>query len=727
MNGNYVVSRRLIYGLLFGGAVGCSQRSDGSGRSLESRSYAMRSNGGGADDGNAGNSQCRPKGDPPSPPQPAPPPACLPSEQDPGKDRGGHRDGQDGKDDGKDDDRDLRGDEGCDSDHGKKDKRPNILLLIADDMGYSDIHAFGGEIDTPSLDALVGDGRLLTNHHSGTVSAIARAMLMSGTDHHLVGEGTMGVPGDERKGLPGYEGYLNDQSLSVAELLQDAGYHTYIAGKWHLGSGISGSPASLGKSPDQWGFEHSYTLLGGGANNHFAHEAAGSKNFSSDGVYVQPGQPGQPGGTGGTPEVFYSTDFYTQKLMAWIDEHHDDGTPFFAFGAYTSPHWPLQVPEPWLSQYKGKYDQGYDPLKAARIERMKCLGVLPEDFVPSAGLPETLAQSPASANWFKPGAKNISAIHDLDDGYVDYRDGVVTKNWSSLTDLEKKAQARYMEIYAGMVANLDHNIGLLIQHLKDIGEYDNTFIMFHSDNGAEGWSLAGPGDPKTTDEGNAAAGVYETLGADNGLQFAKSIKYGRRWAEVSAAPFAQFKGGQGEGGLSVPAIVHLPKQHKRMRAITGFTHIEDEAPTFLELAGVSPPTQPAPANIDPNTGKDLNAGKVIYKNRYVYPMTGSSLLPYLADKHNHAGPVRARSFGTESYGRAAIYSQDGQWKARWTEPPFGPMDGHWQLFHVATDRAEMVDRSSEFPDLVADLFLQWQSYMTSVGGVEPNMPYYAFY
>lgn len=708
--------------------MGCSQSGDGSGRSLESRNYAMSSNGR-TDDGKVGDPQCH--GDPPTPPQPPAPPACLPSEEDPGKDRGRGHGRDDGRAEGRGDDRELRDDErgeqDCDGQHGKKDKRPNILLLVADDMGYSDIHAFGGEIDTPNLDALVGDGRLLTNHHSGTVSAIARAMLMSGTDHHLVGEGTMGAPSDERKGLPGYEGYLNDRSMSVAELLQDAGYHTYVAGKWHLGSGLVGSPATMGKSPDQWGFEHSYTLLGGGAGNHFAHEAAESKNYSADGVYAQPGQPGQPGGEGGTPAVFYSTDFFTQKLIEWIDAHHDDGKPFFAFGAYTSPHWPLQVPEPWLSMYKGKYDQGYEPIKTARIERMKCLGIIPEDFVPSPGLPETLTQSAASANWMKPGAKYINAIHDLDDGYVDYRGGVITKNWSSLTELEKKAQARYMEIYAGMVANLDHNIGLLIQHLKDIGEYDNTFIMFHSDNGAEGWSLAGAGDPKATDEANAAAGVYETLGADNGKTAAKSIKYGRRWAEVSAAPFSEFKGGQGEGGLSVPAIVHLPKQHKRMRAITGFTHIEDEAPTFLDLAGVSPPSEPAPPNIDPATGKDLNAGKVIYKGRYVYPMTGVSLLPSLKDKHNHAGPARLRSFGTESYGRAAIYSQDGQWKARWTEPPFGPMDGHWQLFHLPTDRSEMLDRSAEYPELVADLFLQWQSYMTSVGGVEPNMAHYAYY
>jgi arylsulfatase A-like enzyme len=610
----------------------------------------------------------------------------------------------------------------------KKDKRPNILLIVADDMGYSDIHAFGGEIDTPNLDALVGDGRILTNHHSGTVSAIARAMLISGTDHHLVGEGTMGAPTDERKGLPGYEGYLNDRSLSVAELLQDAGYHTYIVGKWHLGSGIVGSTSSLGKTPDQWGFEHSYTLLGGAAANHFAHEPAGSKNYTEDGTYVQPGQPGQPGGSGGTPAVFYSTDFYTQKLIQQIDDHHGDGHPFFAFAAYTSPHWPLQVPEPWLSMYHdGRYDQGYDVLREARVTRMQALGIIPPWFVPSTGMPETLTQSPASANWNTPAAKYISAIHGLDDGYVDYRAGVVTKNWASLTDLEKKAQARYMEIYAGMVANLDHNIGLLIQHLKDIAEYDNTFIMFHSDNGAEGWSLGGAGDPKTIDEANAADGVYQTLGTDNGLQTAKTVKYGRRWAEVSAAPFAQFKGSQGEGGLSVPAIVHLPKQHKSMPTLIGFTHVMDEAPTFLELAGVAPPTEPAPPNIDPVTGINLNAGRVVYKNRYVYPITGISFLSSLSDKHNIFGARRPQSFAGESYGRAMIFSQDGQWKARWTEPPFGPMDGHWELFYIAIDRGERLDLSPYLPTVVDALFQQWQSYMTSVGGVEPLMPSYIFY
>ncbi|HEY3667151.1 MAG TPA: sulfatase-like hydrolase/transferase, partial [Polyangiaceae bacterium] len=352
-----------------------------------------------------------------------------------------------------------------------KVRQPNILYIMADDLGYSDIHALGGEIDTPNLDALISNGRILTNHHAGTVSAITRSMLISGTDHHLVGEGTMGAPNDERKGLPGYEGYLNDSSLSLAELLKDAGYHTYMAGKWHIGSGIAGGATTSGKTPDQWGFEHSYALLGGAASNHFAHEAAGSKNYTQDGAYVQPGQPNQPGGTGGTPAVFYSTDFYTQQLISDIDSNKDDGKPFFAYAAYTSPHWPLQVPEPWLSKYRGRYDQGYDAIRAARIARLQSLGIIPYSWTPHPALPETLTRPAASANNGTAAAKYLSAVHAAADGFDDYGAGFVNKSWSSLSDLEKKSQARYMEIYAGMVSNLDSNIGLLIQHLKDIGAY----------------------------------------------------------------------------------------------------------------------------------------------------------------------------------------------------------------------------------------------------------------
>jgi arylsulfatase len=578
-------------------------------------------------------------------------------------------------------------------------KRPNILYIMADDLGYSDIAAFGGEIETPNLDALAGDGRLLTNHHTGTVCAITRAMLISGTDHHLVGEGTMGAPRDERRGLPGYEGYLNDSALSVAQLLRDGGYHTYMAGKWHLGAGEQGK----GKTPDQWGFERSYALLPGAARNHFGHEPDGARNYSEDGRFVQPG----PG--------FYSTDFYTQKLIGYIDAQRGDGKPFFAYAAYTSPHWPLQVPEPWLSKYKGRYDAGYDAIRLARIDRMKKLGIIPADFKPYAGLPETLTQPPASANSGKPQARYVNAINGAAQGYTDHGPGRVVKNWDSLSPLEKKAQARYMEIYAGMVSNLDHNIGLLIQHLKDIGEYENTYIMFQSDNGAEGWPVDGGADPKASDEANAAPGVYEKLGTDQ----LKRVQYGLRWAEVSAAPFRNVKGASHEGSVSTPLIIKLPGQHGQQPILRDYTYVTDNTATFLALAGIQAPSQAARPDIDPITGKDRNQGKVVYGQRNVYPVSGTSLLPLLQGARTGQRGLPAAD---ESYGRGYVFSADGRWKAVWTEPPQGPADGHWQLYDLRTDRGENHDIAAQHPDVVAQLVQQWKGYMTQVGGVEPLRP-----
>ena len=587
--------------------------------------------------------------------------------------------------------------------------KPNILFIMADDLGYSDIHALGGEIETPNLDALIGTGQILTNHHAGTVSAITRSMLVSGTDHHLVGEGTMGAPNDERAGLPGYEGYLNDRALSIAQLLADGGYHTSIAGKWHLGNGTLTAPAQ-GFTPERWGFERSYVLLGGAASNHFTHEAAGSKNYAEDGQYRQPGQPGQPGG--------YSTELYSKQLIKYIDEHHGDGRPFFAYAAYTSPHWPLQVPEPWLSQYRGRYDEGYDAVQQARVLRLKGLGIIPSTLVPYPGDPDALAPAPASTNDGTASAAYANAVHGAADGYVDYHGGLVNKKWESLTAGERKAQARYMEIYAGMVSNLDYHIGILIQHLKDIGEYDRTFIMFQSDNGAEGWPIAA--DPLATDEANAAPGVFENLGADPGLQNARNLKYGLRWAAVSATPLAQVKGQFGEGGFSVPAFVRLPGQTSAAPPLRAFTHVTDNTATFLALAGVKPPTTAAPPAVDPKTGVDKNQGKVVYFGRNVYPVTGQSLLPFLG--RLPAAPVHTTPFGEESYGRAAVFSADGKWKARWTEPPFGPADGHWELFDIVNDRGEVTDRSLENPAVVAGLVKDWKAYMSRVGGVEPLRP-----
>ena len=614
---------------------------------------------------------------------------------------------------------------------------PNILYIVADDLGYSDIHAFGGEIKTPNLDALVKDGRILTNYHVGSVCAITRSMMYTGVDHHLAGEGTMGAPNDERKGLPGYEGYLNDRVVTIAQLLNNAGYHTYICGKWHLGSG-----GTLGQTPDQWGFEQSYVLLGGATQNHFGNEQPGSQNYAYNGTYVQPGQPNQPGGSPpyvyngqtykgytykGTNWGFYDLDFYTWQLNQFIDSNISDGKPFLAFATFTTPHWPLQVPEPYLDMYDGDYNVGYSVIRARRLARMRALHFFDKKFVPYPGRAETLTPSPGTPNNGTPAALYINTNnpdpingYGIDLGsssYIDYGPGLVDPLWDSLTPAQVATQERYMEIYAGMVSDLDRNVGVLIQHLKDLGVYNNTVIIFHSDNGAEGWPL--PTSVETSNEQGydtvPPSGNFANLGRSG-----SNVQYGLRWAEVSATPLSLVKGYTGEGGVSAPFIIHLPGQEGRLSNLTDFIHVRDIVPTLLDFAGVAAPSTPAPPfQLSAAQGNVLVPRVVAPDGRYVYIISGKSFYQELLNQST--GPLHAGDpQGDEAYGRA--YVTDGDWKLLWTEPPLGPVDGHWQLYNITADRGETNDISTSYPAAVETMISEWQTYMLNNGGVEPLRP-----
>ncbi|MDB4973622.1 MAG: arylsulfatase [Myxococcaceae bacterium] len=514
--------------------------------------------------------------------------------------------------------------------------RPNILLLVADDLGYSDIGAYGGEISTPNLDTLAAEGRLLTQHHSAATCSPTRSMLLSGTDHHLVGLGTMAeVLQPEQVGKPGYEGYLNQKSLSIAQLLQDSGYHTYMAGKWHLG-------LTEDKSPKAWGFESSFVLTSGAAA-HFAPRegaptAAEKVVYREDGVQTT------------VPADFFSSDFYASKLISYLDAHAGDGKPFFAYAAFTAPHWPLQAPADFIDRYRGRYDAGYDAIRNARLAKQKQLGIIPQDFQPNPGLPAS----------------------------------ETNPKWEALTPEQRQSEARRMEIYAAMVENLDHNIGRLIQYLKRTGQYDNTFVFFESDNGAEG----GTGFPD--------------VGADNSFanlgKVGSNVNYGKRWAEVSATPFRLWKAYSSEGGVSVPAIARLPKSQSGQKLFSGFSHVSDLAPTFLELARAA----------DPGTN---------YKGREVFPITGHSLLPVLQDRAN---AVRAPGevLVDELFGRR--YVRKDQWKLTWVEAPYGT--SNWQLYNIDSDRGENTDLATQQPDVFNALTGEWDKYVTRVGVVLPLTP-----
>jgi arylsulfatase len=512
--------------------------------------------------------------------------------------------------------------------------RPNILLIVADDLGYSDIAAFGGEISTPNLDALAAEGRLLTDHHSGFTCAPTRSMLISGTDHHLVGLGRMGAGVGEQAGQPGYEGYLNERALSVAELLRDGGYHTYIAGKWHLGSTEAQSPLARG-------YERSYVLLPG-VSTHFA-ELSSPPTQEQQELYREDGRYALP------PADFYSTDFYTDTLISYIERDRADGKPFYAFAAYTSPHWPMQAPAAFIDRYRGRYDVGYDVIRERRIARQKELGIIPRDFAPNPLLAAT-AQRPT---------------------------------WDQLAPEQRAYEARRMEIYAAMVENLDYNIGRLIQHLKSVGEYEDTFIFFQSDNGSE-------------------SGNQDRAAADNRLENVgrpgSYIGVGLRWAEVSATPFRLFKSQSAEGGHSVPAIARLPAQRGAAASFTGLTHLTDLVPTFLELAQVD------------NPGSS-------YRGRTVHPITGRSLLPVLQGR---AITVRGEGDIVADEQNNSRYVRRGRWKLLWVAGQYGASPPSWQLFDLVTDRGETNDVAAQHPDVVAALTTEWDNYVKRTGVILDN-------
>lgn len=232
------------------------------------------------------------------------------------------------------------------------DERPNILLLVADDLGYADTGPYGSTIRTPSIDRLAAEGLLFTQFRTAPMCAPTRAMLLTGNNNHVSGMGQQS-PSAELARTPGYEGYLSDRVVPFPRLLRDAGYHTYTVGKWHLGDSREHSPPAAG-------FERSWQLTHGAAN-HF--DATGF--FEGGSVYRLDGEEVE------YPEGACSTEHFTDRLIEFIDSQLDDDRPFFAFAAYTSPHWPLQVPEEWLDRYRGEYDGGYDILRERNFEALK--------------------------------------------------------------------------------------------------------------------------------------------------------------------------------------------------------------------------------------------------------------------------------------------------------------------------------------------------------------------
>lgn len=514
----------------------------------------------------------------------------------------------------------------------KSAQRPNIVYIMADDLGHADIGAFGSEIPTPNLDRLAREGMLLTDFHAGMTCSPTRAMLMSGTDNHVAGMGVMGPPTrEDQKGRPGYEGHLNFRVAALPELLADAGYNTYMVGKWHLGDTVETGPHARG-------FRRVFASFDGAAH-------LGGWDWRGP----QPAKYWDNDQVVNVGDDWYTTRDYTKKMLGYIEQDRAEGKPFFAYFAYTAPHWPLQAPDESIARFKGRYDAGYEVLYAERLARQKALGLVPKDA------------PPIDNSRFRP-------------------------RWDSLTAEQKQIEARRMEVYAAMVSDLDHYVGEVVAYLKKTGQYDNTFIMFTSDNGAE--STRRDLQPPIRDLiGKDYDHSVGNLGRANSY-----VMYGANWASASSAPFFRHKATGFEGGTHVPTFVHYPAKVKPGTRSDATGTVMDLLPTFLELAGTR----------HPGTS---------YKGREVVRPRGVSLLPVLYGRAAEVHPAD-EIIGFELFGHRSV--RQGDWKLVWDQAR-PAAERRWALYNLRDDRQEQKDLSAAEPARYAQMQQAWDRYAAETG------------
>ncbi|MFZ6745791.1 arylsulfatase [Undibacterium sp. JH2W] len=527
-----------------------------------------------------------------------------------------------------------------------KPSRPNIVVLLADDWGFSDVGAFGSEIATPNLDALAKQGMRFSNFHVAASCSPTRSMLLTGVDNHLNGVGNMRetIP-REHEGKPGYLSVLNDRVVTVASLLKDAGYRTYVAGKWHVGK----EPHNL---PDQRGFERSIIQGDSGSDNW----ETGKRYLDlTDKVYWF-----EDGKEAAMPKEFYSSEYYVDRMINYIQrdqQANNAAQPFFAYVAFQANHIPVQAPRTYIDKYQGKYKDGWTALRQSRRDRAIALGLLPKD-TPMVTMS-------------------------------------TTQNWDALTTREQAYQARRMEVYAAMAEAMDYHVGRLIAALKQSGQYDNTVFMFMSDNGAEA------SDPYAMLSARLWLDMYYNSDMDKlGDKGAYSI-IGPSWSSAAASPLSTYKFYAGEGGIRVPLII-AGKDIQQNSIQQGFTHINDIAPTILELANVAKP-----------------AGS--YHGKPVEIMRGSSLIPvlYYGQDRVHAPD---ENIGYELSGNQALFRSD--YKLVKNLPPVG--DGLWHLYDIRLDPGETRDLQSSLPEMFSSMQTAYAQYAKDNGvlpmpdGYEPS-------
>jgi arylsulfatase A-like enzyme len=513
---------------------------------------------------------------------------------------------------------------------------PNIVLILADDLGFSDTQPYGSEIPTPNISRLADEGLMFTNYHTAANCSPTRAMLLTGVDSHRNGVPNIpeAIP-PEMAEHAHYQGTLSHKVVTIATQLRDAGYHTYMTGKWHLGM----TPDLL---PSQRGFERTVTMVDTGADNFEKKTYSplnGKANWFADGKEIDD-----------LPEDFYSSKYYIDKTIEFIESNRQDGVPFFSYIAFQAVHTPVQAPREYIDKYMGTYDAGWQRLRESRLERAKAKHIVP------------------------PGTTMVKMPTSLD--------------WDTLSDAEKKYESKKMAVYAGMVDAMDHHIGRLIAYFKETGQYDHTVFIFTSDNG-----------PACTDvdsnkvawenlylklwmKANGINRDYETLGTRGSY-----INMGITFASSAASPLAYYKFWVGEGGMRVPLIISGKDIPGKGKVTNAFTYVTDITPTILDMAGVKP-----------------HQGK--YQGRRIEPMIGKSLLPLVngdVERVYHED----ETVGYELTGHAALFK--GDYKIVKNRGPVG--DDAWHLFNIVVDPGETTDLKEEMPERFRDMMAAYRTYV----------------
>lgn len=405
---------------------------------------------------------------------------------------------------------------------------PNIVLILADDVALMDFGAYGGEAQTPSIDALAKDGVMFSNHHATPMCAPSRAMLLTGMDNHLTGMATIPeVLPPKHRDQPGYSMYLEEGVKTLADHLRPLGYSTLMTGKWHLGHGP-------GQLPDSHGFDRSFVLDASGADNW---EQRPYIPFYNEAPWFEDGQPAT------LPEDFYSSEFLVDRMIQYLGSDATDARPFFAYLAFQAIHIPVQAPREFSDKYRGVYDAGWEEIRRARWQRAREIGLIPPDAP-------------------------LAEMHPL------------LTDWSSLEREQQALYSRRMEVNAGMLEAMDHHIGRLVQHLRDTGQYDNTLFIVTSDNGPE---AARPTDSALMRAWLKLVG-YDTQSLDTLGEKGSYSFIGPAWASAAASPSDLFKFYSGQGGLRVPLVMAGPGV-PRGETHSGFSVLADIAPTVLEMVG----------------------------------------------------------------------------------------------------------------------------------------------